>query len=90
MSPGGDGAREDDLYHVHSGISLVTHVSTEEWGGEEDLYPVHSGGGSVTHVPSGGWGRRGGSVPCTSWGTFGHTREQWEMGSGRGCHLCMQ
>ena len=47
-------------------------------GGEEDLCHVRSGGRSVTHVPSGGWWRRGGSVPCTQWGTLTHICSQWE------------
>ena len=37
---------------------------------EEDLCHVRSGGHSVADVPSGGWERRGGSLPCTQWGTF--------------------
>ena len=39
-------------------------------GGVEDLWRVCNGGHSVTHLPSGGWERRGGSVPCTQWGTL--------------------
>ena len=39
-------------------------------GGEEDLCHLPSGGCSVTHVPSGGWERKGGSLPCTQWGTL--------------------
>ena len=38
--------------------------------GKENLCHVRSGGCSVTHVPSGGWERRGGSLPCTQWGTL--------------------
>ena len=45
--------------------------------GEEELQNVHSGGHSVKHVPSGGWGRRGGSQPCTQWGTLSDTCPQW-------------
>ena len=41
--------------------------------GEEDLCHVRSGGRSVTHVLSGGWERRGGSLPCTHWGTLSDT-----------------
>ena len=37
MSPVGEGEREEDLYHVHSGGGLVTHVNSREWEGEEDL-----------------------------------------------------
>ena len=48
-------------------------------GGEEDLCHVHSGGHSVTHVPSGRWARRGGSLPCTQWGTLTHICSQWGM-----------
>ena len=33
----------------------------------------------MTHVLSGGWERRGGSVPCTQWGTLSDTCPQWEM-----------
>ena len=42
-------------------------------GGEEDLCHVPSGGPSVAYVPSGGRGRRGGSLPCTQWGTLSDT-----------------
>ena len=52
-------------------------------GGEEDLCHVRSGGRSVTHVPSGGWERRGGSLPCTQWGTLSDTCPQWGMGEER-------
>ena len=48
-------------------------------GGEEELWHVRSGGRSVTHVPSVGWGRRGGSLPCTQWGTLTHICSQWGM-----------
>ena len=34
---------------------------------------VPSGGRSVAYVPSGGRGRRGGSLPCTQWGTLSDT-----------------
>ena len=51
-------------------------------GGEEELWNVRSGGHSVTHVPSGGWGRRGGSQPCTQWGTLSDTCPQWVDGRG--------
>ena len=48
-------------------------------GEEEELWHVRSGGRSMTHVPSGGWWRRGGSVPCTQWGTLTHICSQWGM-----------
>ena len=51
--------------------------------GKEDLCHVRSGGRSVTHVPSGGWERRGGSLPCTQWGTLSDTCTQWGMGEER-------
>ena len=41
--------------------------------GEEELCHVRIGGRSVTHVLSGGWERRGGSLPCTHWGTLSDT-----------------
>ena len=52
-------------------------------GGEEELCHVRSGGRSVTHVLSGGWERRGGSLPCTQWGTLSDTCPQWGMGEQR-------
>ena len=52
MFPGGDGGPEQDLYHVHSGRCLVTHMNSGEWEGKEDLRHVCSAGCSVTHVPS--------------------------------------
>ena len=58
MSLVGDGGGEEDLIHVSSGGAL--RISA--------MYPP--GGRSVTHVPSGGWERRGGSLPCTQWGTL--------------------
>ena len=58
--------------------------------GEEDLCHVRSGGCSVTHVPSGGWERRGGSLPCTQWGTLSDTCTQWGMGRRGGSLPCMQ
>ena len=70
MYPVGDGGGEEDLCHVPSGGHSLTHVPSGGWGGEEDLCHVRSGGHSVADVPSGGWGRRGGSLPCTQWGTF--------------------
>ena len=59
-------------------ISAMYAVGDAQWlmypvgdgGGEEDLCHVRSGGRSVTHVPSGGWERKGGSLPCTQWGTL--------------------
>ena len=42
-----------------------------------------SGGRSVTHVLSGGWERKGGSQPCTQWGTLSDTCPQWGMGEER-------
>ena len=48
-------------------------------GGEEDHCHVCSGGRSVSHVPSGVWWKRGGSVPCTQWGTLTHICSQWGM-----------
>ena len=59
-------------------ISAMYAVGDAQWlmypvgdgGGEEDLCHVRSGGRSVADVPSGGWGRRGGSLPCTQWGTL--------------------
>ena len=56
-------------------------------GGEEELWHVRSGGRSVTHVPSGGWARRGGSQPCTQWGTLSDTCPQWGMGEEDLCHV---
>ena len=73
MSPGGDGGGEVDLYHVHSGGCLVTHVNSGEGEGEEDLCHVCGGGRSVTDVPSGGWGRRGGSLTCSQLRTLRDT-----------------
>ena len=56
-----------------------THICSQ-WGMvEEDLWHVRSGGRSVTHVPSGEWWRRGGSQPCTQWGTLSDTCPQWGM-----------
>ena len=59
-------------------------------GGEEDLCHVPSGGCSVTHVPSGGWERKGGSLPCTQWGTLTDTGTQWGMGRRGGSLPCTQ
>ena len=59
---------------THSNMSLVG-----DGGGEEDLCHVRSGGHSLKHVPSGRWWRRGGSVPCTQWGTLTHICSQWGM-----------
>ena len=56
--------------------------------GEEDLCHVPSGGCSVTHVPSGGWERKGGSLPCTQWGTLTDTCTQWGMGRRGGSLPC--
>ena len=55
--------------------------------GEEDLCHVHSGGHSVADVPSGGWERKGGSLPCTQWGTLSDTCTQWGMGEEDLCHV---
>ena len=61
-----------------------SHMSPVRDGtGEEDPWLVFSGVRSVTHVPSGGWWRRGGSVPCTQWGTLTHICPQWGMGEER-------
>ena len=68
--PVGDGGGEEDLCHVRSGGHSLTHVPSGGWGGEEDLCHVRSGGHSVADVPSGVLGRRGGSLPCTQWGTL--------------------
>ena len=70
MYPVGDGRGEEDLCHVRSGRHSVADVPSGDGGGEEDLCHVPSGGCSVTHVPSGGWERKGGSLPCTQWGTL--------------------
>ena len=72
-------------------ISAMYAVGDTQWlmypvgdgRGEEDLCPVRSGGRSLTHVPSGGWERRGGSLPCTQWGTLSDTCTQWGMGEER-------
>ena len=61
---------EENHYHVPSGGHSVTHVPSGRQGGEECLCHVPSGGRSVAYVPSGGRGRRGGSLPCTQWGTL--------------------
>ena len=37
----------------------------------------------MTHVPSGGWGRKGGSLPCTQWGTLRDTCPKWGMAEER-------
>ena len=73
MYPVGDGGGEEDLCHVPSGGHSVTHVPSGRQGGEEYLCHVPSGGRSVAYVPSGGRGRRGGSLPCTQWGTLSDT-----------------
>ena len=69
MYPVGDGEerRISAMYAVGDTQWLMYPVG--DGGGEEDLCHVPSGGGSVTHVPSGGWERKGGSLPCTQWGT---------------------
>ena len=65
----GDGGGEEDLCHVRSGGH--SHMSpVGDGGGEKELCHVRSGGCSVTHVLSGGWERKGGSLPCTQWGTL--------------------
>ena len=75
----GDGGGVEELWHVRSGGRSVVGNG----GGEEELWHVRSGGRSVTHVPSGGWERRGGSLPCTQWGTLSDTCPQWGMGEER-------
>ena len=69
------------MYTVGDTHSHMSPVG--DGGGEEELCHVRSGGHSVTHVPSGGWVRRGGSVPCTQWGTLSDTCPQWGMGEER-------
>ena len=59
------------MYAVGDTHSHMSPVGDE--GGEEELCHVRSGGCSVTHVLSGGWERRGGSLPCTQWGTLSDT-----------------
>ena len=74
MSLVGDGGGEEDLCHVRSGGLTHSHMSpVGDEGGEEEFCHVRSGGCSVTHVLSGGWERRGGSLPCTQWGTLSDT-----------------
>ena len=79
----GDGGGEEDLCHVRSGGHSLTYVPVGDGGGEEELWHVRSGGRSVTHVPSGRRGRRGGSLPCTQWGTLSGLCTQWGMGEER-------
>ena len=93
---------EEDLSHVCSGGHSVRHVPSGRWGwrsqldtGETSVSMYHVQMGeenlcSVTHVPSGGWERRGGSVPCTQWGTLSDTCPQWEMGRRGGSVPCTQ
>ena len=76
------------MYAVGDAQCLMYPVG--DGGGEEDLCHVPSGGCSVTHVPSGGWGRRGGSLPCTQWGTLTDTCTQWGMGRRGGSLPCTQ
>ena len=59
------------MYAVGDSHSHMFPVGDD--GGEEDHCHVLSGGRSVSQVPSGGWGRRGGSLPCTQWGTLSVT-----------------
>ena len=73
MYPVGDKGGEENHCHVPSGGHSVTHVPSGRQGGEECLCHVPSGGRSVAYVPSGGRGRRGGSLPCTQWGTLSDT-----------------
>ena len=80
MYPVGDGGGEEDLCHVRSGGRSVADDPVGDGEEEEDLCHVRSGGCSVTHVPSGGWERKGGSLPCTQWGTLSDTCTQWGMG----------
>ena len=74
----GEEKRISAMYAVGDTHSHMFPVG--DGGGEEDLSHVRSGGCSVTHVPSGEWWRRGGSQPCTQWGTLSDTCPQWGMG----------
>ena len=69
------------MYAVGDAHSHMSPVG--DGGGEEELCHVRSGGRSVADVPSGGWERRGGSLPCTQWGTLSDTCTQWGMGEER-------
>ena len=73
MSPVGVKGGEENHCHVPSGGHSVTHVPSGRQGGEEYLCHVPNGGRSVAYVPSEGRGRRGGSLPCTQWGTLSDT-----------------
>ena len=77
-------------------ISAMYAVGDTQWlmypvgdgGGKEDLCHVPSGGCSVTDVPSGGWEWKGGSLPCTQWGTLTDTCTQWGWGGEEDlCHV---
>ena len=76
------------MYAVGDTHSHMSPVG--DGGGEEELWHVRSGGCSVTHVLSGGWERRGGSLPCTQWGTLSDTCPQWGMGRRGGALACTQ
>ena len=64
----GEEKRSSGMYAV--GDAQCHMSSVGDGRGEEDLCHVRSGGRSVADVPSGGWERRGGSLPCTRWGTL--------------------
>ena len=66
----GDGGREEELWHVRSGDTQWLMYPVGDGRGKEDLCHVRGGGHSVADVPSGGWERKGGSLPCTQWGTL--------------------
>ena len=87
-------SRESSVTHVPSGGMGEERMSSGMYalgdthshmfpvgdvGGEEELWHVRSGGHSLAYVPSGGWWRRGGSVPCTQWGTLTDICPQWGM-----------
>ena len=74
-------------------ISAMYAVGDTQWL----MYPVGDGEErrisamyAVGDVPSGGWGRRGGSLPCTQWGTLTDTCTQWGMGRRGGSLPCTQ
>ena len=83
-------AEERRILAVYAVEDAQWHMSPVGMVEEEDPSCVCSEGHSVTHVPSGRLGRRGGSVPCTQWGTLSQTCSQWEMGEERGSVPCMQ
>ena len=74
----GEERRISAMYAVGDTQWLMYPVGDLPWWGEdpvgeEDLCHVSSGGHSEADVPSGGWERRGGSLPCTQWGTLSDT-----------------